>query len=379
MVGAMARSSVVTALQEQDSPLDDTPLDVGDGLGAACGEEPGMWCEAVFDATGNELLAKAADFLVARPLRIVFIIVLTWVANRLVRRAIRRFAERVERGESKLTNLRGRTPAALQATGGLSLRSAARAQTIAAVLRSTSTGVIYGIAAIYIAGALGLSLGPLIAGAGVVGVALGFGAQGLVRDFLSGIFMLVEDQYGVGDIVDLGVAPIGTVEAVSLRVTRLRDLEGTVWHVPNGQILRVGNSSQIWARALLDVDVAYGTDLRQAQAVIKQVADELWRDPDTGPEILEEPEMWGVQSLGAAGITLRLVIKTRPGQQWKVTRELRLRLSERFDQEGIEIPFSQNLWIRQQDGDLGDALGAPNGGGSGAGQRDEPGGRPVSP
>jgi len=192
-------------------------------------------------------------------------------------------------------------------------------------------------------GEVGIDLAPLLAGAGVLGVAIGFGSQSLVRDFLSGMFILIEDQFGVGDIVDLGEAS-GTVEAVSLRTTRLRAVDGTVWHMPNGEITRVGNMSQHWSRALLDVEVAYDTDLEHARRVIKRVADELWRE-DTS--VLDEPEMWGVEQLGASGIALRLVVKTTPSAQWKVSRELRERIKLAFDEEGIEIPFPQQMvWNR---------------------------------
>jgi moderate conductance mechanosensitive channel len=204
---------------------------------------------------------------------------------------------------------------------------------------------------------LGVNLGPLIAGAGVVGIALGFGAQTVVRDFLSGMFMLVEDQYGVGDIVDLGEAT-GTVEGVTLRTTRLRDVNGTVWHIPNGEIKRVGNKSQDWARALLDVSVAYGADIAHAKEVIKGVADEVWQDEQLGPSVLEEPEVWGIEDLGADGIAIRLVVKTRPADQFRVMRALRERLKRALDDAGIEIPFPQRtVWVRPE-GENGDAAAA---------------------
>ena len=146
-----------------------------------------------------------------------------------------------------------------------------RAETIASVLRSTVTAVVGTIAFIEILGTLGINLGPIVASAGIVGVALGFGAQNLVKDFLSGIFMILEDQYGVGDVIDLGVGDAnGTVEAVGLRITRLRDVKGQVWHVRNGEVVRVGNKSQGWSRAVLDVPVAYGNDVAEASAVIKR-------------------------------------------------------------------------------------------------------------
>ena len=205
--------------------------------------------------------------------------------------------------------------------------------------------MIFTIAGFLVVGEFGLNLAPLLAGAGIVGIALGFGAQSLVKDFLSGMFILVEDQFGVGDIVDLDQQTSGTVEAVSLRTTRLRAVDGTVWHVPNGDIRRVGNKSQHWSRALLDVEVAYDTDIEQAKGVIKRVADTLWHERD---DILEEPEVWGVERLGPNAIVIRLVVKTRPADQYDVSRELRQRLKEAFDAEGIEIPFPQQVvWNRE--------------------------------
>jgi small conductance mechanosensitive channel len=161
--------------------------------------------------------------------------------------------------------------------------------------------------------------------------------------------MLIEDQYGVGDVIDIGDAT-GTVENVSLRSTTIRDVYGTVWHVPNGEIARVGNHSQLWSRALIDVEVAYDVDLRFAQGVIQRTADEFWDDPEWGgDELMERPEVWGVQNLGASGIAIRLVVKTEPSMQWAVERELRLRLKEALDAAGIEIPFpQQTVWLRNQ-------------------------------
>jgi moderate conductance mechanosensitive channel len=166
-----------------------------------------------------------------------------------------------------------------------------------------------------------------------------------VKDFLSGVFILIEDQFGVGDIVNLDGQTSGTVEAVSLRTTRLRAVDGTVWHVPNGEIRRVGNQSQHWSRALIDVEVAYDTDLDHAQAVIAGVAHEI---AQADADVLDEPEVWGVEALGAHGVMIRLVVKTRPSQQYRVSRELRAQLKAAFDREGIEIPFpQQTVWHRQ--------------------------------
>jgi moderate conductance mechanosensitive channel len=328
-------------------PLQDQPP-TDEQLLSACGETPSAWCESMLEWSNNESLAKSTDWFLARPLTILFIVVLAWVANRLIGRAIHRLTLRIsDQGTSKIGRLQ---PAVLQSSREVKLRSAARAETVGSVLKSISSVVIWTIAVMMILAEFGVSLGPLIAGAGIAGVALGFGAQSVVKDFLSGIFMLLEDQYGVGDVVDVGEA-IGTVEALTLRTTRLRAVDGTVWHVPNGEIQRVGNMSQQWSRALLDVEVAYGTDLAHARDVIARVADEVFNEPSWNRIILEPPEIWGVEALGADAIAIRLVLKTKPGEQWSLQREVRARLKEAFDAEGIEIPFQQRtIWVRREDG-----------------------------
>ena len=346
----------------------------------ACGADPSFICRRVLDWTDSEVWAEAADKLLATPAEILLILVVAFVANRLVRRAIKRMVAKVAEPEAQdlLASIRRRAPASMIDTGSTSLRASARAQTLGHVLRSIASAVIWTIAGAMVLGELGVNLGPLIAGAGIAGVAIGFGAQSLVKDFLSGIFMLIEDQYGVGDIVDLGEAT-GTVEAVTLRTTRLRDVQGTVWHVPNGEIMRVGNMSQQWARALLDVDVAYGTDIDEAQAVIKSVADGLWRDPAWKGRVLEEPEVWGIEHLGPDAISIRLVVKTRPAAQFPVMRELRRRLADAFGAEGIEMPFPQrSIWVRREEGSSRDAEG-PFGSPAAVRGDDADGGPPAGP
>jgi small conductance mechanosensitive channel len=325
-----------------------TPEQVAD----ACGDDPTWICRQVLESTDSEGWARASDVLVAKPAHILLIVVVAWVANRLLHRAIRRFTERIANPEAqeRIQRLRRHTPDALQSHGPESLRSAARATTLSHLLRSATTVVVWTIAGVMILGELGVALGPLIAGAGIAGVALGFGAQSLVKDFISGTFMLIEDQYGVGDIIDAGEAS-GTVEAVSLRTTRLRDVNGTVWHIPNGNILRIGNMSQQWARALLDVSLATDTDVDHAQDVIKRVADSVWNDPDWHGEILEEPEVWGVERLGPDAIVIRLVVKTKPAEQFTVMRELRRRLLEAFAAEGVELPDpGRVVWVQREAG-----------------------------
>jgi moderate conductance mechanosensitive channel len=314
-----------------------------------CGEEPSWICRWVLDNTESETLATASDVLLARPLRIAVIIIVAFVLSRLVRRGIRRLTDRMANPDVATLGPIGRyTPSILTTTTEVNLRSAARAETLKTVLRSIASFVIWTFAALMVLGELNINLGPLIAGAGVAGVALGFGAQSLVRDFLSGIFMLIEDQYGVGDVIDVGEA-VGVVETMTLRTTKLRSVDGAVWHVPNGEIRRVGNMSQQWSRALLDVEVAYSTDLTHAREVIARVCDVVYGEPEWRGVILEPPEIWGVERFGADAIAIRVVLKTKPGEQWRLQREVRARLKEAFDAEGIEIPFAQRtVWLRQE-------------------------------
>lgn len=309
----------------------------------ACGDSPSAACLFVYDRTHNDVLSRSADWLIARPLKILLILVLAWVASRLLSSAIRRFVAGVERASTVRRGIgEPGEPASLLTTGPLGERAHQRAETLAAVLRSLGRVVIWTVAGLTILGEFDINLGPLLAGAGIVGVAVGFGAQTLVRDFLSGVFMLIEDQFGVGDSIDAGEAT-GVVEGVSLRTTRLRDVQGTVWHIPNGEIKRVGNKSQEWSRAVLDIQVAHGTEIRRAEDVIKDVADRVSHDDRWSASILEEPEVWGVQGMSATGITIRLVVKTRPGTQDAVLRALRVGISDAFREAGIQVPVVQSV------------------------------------
>lgn len=318
---------------------------VDSGLDDACGTDPSQLCEWVYDRTDNATVTTLVDWAVNRPLRILLVLVLAFVLSRLVKRAIEHFTDRLaeERSGQVMQELRSGAAGRLllDQDTALEARNEARVETVSSVLSSTTTLVIWTVAGLLVLGEVGISLAPLLAGAGIAGLAIGFGAQTIVRDFLSGFFMLVEDQYGVGDVIDVGDVT-GTVERVTLRTTRLRDVNGVLWHVPNGEVKRVGNLSQLWSRAVLDIEVAYDTDLRLAQGVLQRVADEVWRDPEfLGGDIIEPPEVWGVENLGSSGIALRLVVKTDPAEQWVVARELRLRIKEAFDEAGIEIPFPQ--------------------------------------
>ena len=320
------------------------------GLIDACGETSrGFVCARVYEWTENGGLATASDWLLDRPIRIALVLMVAWIVNRFTKRAIVRFTKRIASapGDSRLQKLREKGPGRMLIDEAERSRAEARAETLGSVLRSLVVAVVWTFAVLLVMGEIGVNLGPLIAGAGIGGVALGFGAQSIVKDFLSGLFMMIEDHYGVGDWVDLGYAS-GTVEQVSLRSTTIRDYKGTVWHVPNGEIARVGNFSQLWSKALIDIEVSYDTDVRLAMGVMQHVANELWGDPEWGgDEVSEAPTVFGIQSLGASGVGLRLSVKTEPSMQWAVEREIRLRLKEAFDAAGIEIPFpQQTTWLR---------------------------------
>ena len=322
-------------------------------------------CDAVFTVTGNESVAVASGWLVAKPLAILGLLLLAVLTRWLLHRLIDRLARRASEGVLASPMSRGRLGRAskVAGAGGSTVeRRVQRAKTMASLLKSIVTGVVFTMVSIMVISELGYDVAPLIASAGIIGLALGFGAQSLVRDFLSGIFMILEDQYGVGDVVDLGEA-IGTIEAVSLRVTRLRDVNGTVWYVRNGEILRVGNMSQNWARTVLDIPVAFSEDLHRVQRVLREVAHGLWEDDDYKSVVIEEPEIWGVESLSPDGPVVRVTLKTAPMEQWEVAREMRQRIMARFDYEGIEIPLPQRVvWHRESPSTpkAPDASGAPD-------------------
>ena len=229
-------------------------------IGDVCGEADWL-CQLVFRTTESELLARAATG-AGVLLRILFLLLLAVVATMVARTAIRRFATRMERQiELRLERAEARGTLEVER---YRLRRFQRLHAISGAMRQVAAVVIWLIVLFAILDLLGVALQPILAGAGLIGIIVGFGAQQLVRDVLAGIAMLIEDQYGVGDIVDAGEA-VGVVEGVTLRSTRIRDVEGTLWHIPNGEIHRIGNMSKEWARALLDVSVAYGTDIDAAK------------------------------------------------------------------------------------------------------------------
>jgi small conductance mechanosensitive channel len=306
-----------------------------------CAADNSTFCYQVWETTHNAWLAGSANWLLTKPLKIVMIIVIAFLVRLLVRRLINRVTTLPKsngRIPALLRPLRERAPEVLGSA--VIERRRQRAKTIGSVLKSMATFLIYGLGFILVLGELGINLGPIIASAGIIGVAIGFGAQNLVRDFLSGIFMMIEDQYGVGDVVDVGEAT-GTVEAVGLRITTLRDLKGTVWYVRNGEVLRVGNSSQGFAVAVVDVPLGYSADVERASTVLTAAASAATESEALQANILEPPEMLGVESVTPEGIQLRLTVKVRPGKQWAVQRALRAQLLAALDEAGFEPPLGR--------------------------------------
>jgi small conductance mechanosensitive channel len=296
----------------------------------------------VYGWTHNDLLSRFADVVVGRALAILLILLIAVVARALLHRLINRLVQGAASGPSRIPRvLRTRAPSGLRQIAAplLSERRLQRANTVGSVLRSITSLMVLAIAAFMIMSEFGLDLAPILASAGIVGVAIGFGAQNLVRDFLSGMFMLLEDQYGVGDVVDVGVAT-GTVEAVGLRITTLRDVRGTVWHVRNGEIQRVGNKSQGYAVAVVDLPLAHHADIPQAIEIAKSVASRVAETEEVSRQLLEPPEVLGVETVSLEGVTIRVTAKTQPGQQWLVQRALNAAITDAFEAAELPRPFA---------------------------------------
>ncbi len=253
-----------------------------------------------------------------------------FVVVRLIRRLVRDAV-----AQKRIRNrVRRRTLA--MATAWAGERGEQRAQALGSLATSIVTVIVTGSILIGILGVLGFNLTPLLASAGVIGVALGFGAQNLIKDLIAGVGFLMEDQLGVGDAVDMDKGS-GTVEAVGLRVTKLRDPNGMVWYVRNGEVLRVGNKSQGWSQIVLDVEVAYDTDLAQAQAILARVATEVAARPEFAEVIIEPPKLVGIEKITAAGVTIRVLGTCRTDQNGGIERELRTRVKTAFDEAGVVL------------------------------------------
>ncbi|GAA0431380.1 mechanosensitive ion channel family protein [Streptomyces luteireticuli] len=262
-------------------------------------------------------------------LRIILIVVIAVVLRSLIRRAI-----------TKLIARMNRTAQAMEGgLGGLLVnaeRRRQRSEAIGSVLRSVTSFLIMGTAALSVLSTLKIDLAPLLASAGVAGVAIGFGARNLVTDFLSGVFMILEDQYGVGDEIDAGVAQ-GTVVEVGLRVTKLRGANGAIWYVRNGEVKRIGNLSQGWAMAEVDVTLRYDEDLDRAREVMVRVGEEMSKSAPWDEKLWEPVEVMGLDSVSLDSVVVRVQAKSAPGEAGAVARELRWRIKRALDAAGIRM------------------------------------------
>jgi small conductance mechanosensitive channel len=312
-----------------------------------CARTNGL-CQWIFEQTGQRWLASGSYYLLLKPAQILLILVLAMIARYLLHRMINRLIRTTTASAvpTILRPLKEHLPSSLtEATTHFPERRRQRAEAIGSVLRSAASVTVYTIAALLILGQLGVDLGPLLASAGIVGVALGFGAQTLVKDLLAGLSMLLEDQYGVGDVIDVGEAS-GTVEAIGLRITTIRDVRGVLWYIRNGEIIRVGNKSQGWAMVVVDVPIGFAS-VDQAVEVLREAAAGMADDPALAENLIDPPDVLGVEQITVEGAVLRTTVKTVSDAQWRVGRELRRRLTDALAAAGIaaQLPNSR-MYLR---------------------------------
>lgn len=266
---------------------------------------------------------KLLDWFVTSGFRILIILAGIYILLRVINRVINRL-------EIKIAERNGDMVSALE--------TERRLKTITSLLRHIVFVVLFGVAIIMILKEVGMDIGPIIAGAGILGLAVSFGAQNLVRDIISGFFIILEDQVRVGDIgVINGTA--GTVEEINFRTIVIRDLEGTVHVYPNGAINELANKSKGWSRYVIDVGVAYKENVDNVMEILREIGDDLAKDSHFGALAIEPLDILGVDNFGASEIVIKCMIKTHPLKQWEVGRELRRRIKNKFDEKGIEIPF----------------------------------------
>lgn len=305
----------------------------------ACGNQ-GPFCDAILEWTGNEAIAETTSWIIGTPIKIAIIVVAALALNKLLRRLI-------DRGMNKIGTVTAEHGEAVVTSRSVE-RAEKRAETIGSLLRSGTTATIYLVGGVTILETLGIGIVAIIATAGVLGLAIGFGAQSLVEDLLRGVFMLAEDQMGVGDRVDVGVVN-GTVERVTLRTAVIRDPEGTMWHVPNSEINRVANERQLASRASVEIGVSYDCNLREAMALMGQAAQTAADQPEWQEYVTKPPEVQGVQELGDDAVSIRVVVWVAAGERRRFERHLRLALKEAMDEAKIELPNRQlDVWLRGQ-------------------------------
>jgi small conductance mechanosensitive channel len=343
-------------------------------------------CSLIYDHTKNAWLASSSYWLIIKPFRILLIILIALIVRVIVRRAIQRLIRRTAYGAVAKAAAAGSAEGDTEDTGGPAapdaephgsgtevgagyLRAATqlpsslrpiqrtidanvfperrrqRAEAIGSVLLSFASATIISIAFLMILAELGIQLAPLLASAGIAGIALGFGAQTLVKDLLAGLFMLIEDQYGVGDAVDVGEAS-GIVESVGLRITSIRDARGILWHVRNGEIVRVGNKSQGWSVGIIDVPVGFAR-VDDATRILQEACQVFAEDPDWADDLIEPPSVLGVERVTVDGAVLRVTVKTPIEAQPRVGRELRTRLTTALGAAGImDALTSGRVYVR---------------------------------
>lgn len=288
------------------------------------------------------------SWLIDKPIGIALILIVAIIGSWLLRRLITKLADNsIKKGKlsSPLSPRKTHrtTDKVLEQTQ--EARRTSRIQTLAGVGRSAVAIFVWVWAALAILDKLGVNVAPLVASAGVVGVALGFGAQALVKDFLSGIFMLMEDQYGIGDTIDLGNGVFGDVESISLRITTVRDIDGALWYVRNGEILQVANHSDRYSVARVQVPIALSNDPTRAVDVITSAAEDAARNPDIKDFILAKPTVNGMSSLEVDHMSYRVSVKTLPGKQWDVQRAMQAKILTAMHTEGITTPYPRGMAI----------------------------------
>jgi small-conductance mechanosensitive channel len=279
--------------------------------------------EPVYAITQRDVRDQFSDWLgdaLSSIVSIVVIVIVALIVLRLLRSAVQRVVTRVlDRQDQSQRELRQ------------------KAQTLANVIESAGRLVVFILAGMMILGKLGLDIAPLIASAGVAGLAIGLGAQSLIRDTINGFFILFENQYAVGDVVRIGESA-GSVEEVNLRRTVLRSVNGAAIIIPNGEVRVVQNQSKGWSRAVIDVTVAADTDAGVVIDLLHSLLDHVQDDPQFGAQVLEPPEILGVTAIDMTGVTFRVLVKTQPLQQWQVERQLRQRIWQALRERGISLP-----------------------------------------
>lgn len=291
------------------------------------------------EVTGEVAVVAAnafGDFLVTfkTPISIAIILIAAVLLNWLLRLLLMRTVTQIVRGVKKAQDVD--TTSEIQTSPYINARAVQRTRTLGTVGRAVITWTIAAIALILILGQLSVDIGAILTSAGIVAAGLAFGAQNIVKDILNGIFMVFEDQLGVGDVITVGEVS-GTVEDVGIRVTQVRALDGTLWFVRNGEILTLGNASQGWGRAVIDVTVDASNDMAEVEKVALEAARSLLTSPEVARKVTGEPEMWGIESAFGDRATLRLALRTRPEAQWAVQRALRAALMRDFNASGIKL------------------------------------------